>query len=121
MAPSGRVAPQTIPVTMEVVTLDVSPRSLNITDPQTLLVTGGNAISFTAVSDADWIVPGVGAGVTPARLQISANTQSLAPGRYSATLTLVPYGSPGDSVAIPIVVDVGDIHRHRKEIVKGGE
>lgn len=117
-APSGRVAPQTIPVTMEVVTLDVSPRSLNITTPRTLQVTGGNAISFTAVSDANWIVPGVGAGVTPARLQISANTQSLAPGRYSTTLTLVPYGSPADSVEIPIVVDVGELHRHRKEIVK---
>jgi hypothetical protein len=104
--PAGKVAPRKIPVTMEIVTLGVSPQSLDVAAPRTLLVTGGNAVSFTATSDADWLIPGVGAGVTPARLQISANTQSLATGSYSATLTIVPKGSPGDAVAIPVTLSI---------------
>ncbi|MEZ5356403.1 MAG: malectin domain-containing carbohydrate-binding protein [Bryobacteraceae bacterium] len=114
---SGNSQTRIIPVTLTVgdaQNLDVAPLSLSFAaaangpNPatKTLAVsnTGGGApIGWTATDDATWLTVSPGAGSTPATLTVTAITAGLAPGNYSATITVM---GAGQTRTIPVTFDV---------------
>jgi hypothetical protein len=53
----------------------------------------GGALVWTAVSSASWLSVSSNAGLTPASLQVSANSSSLGGGNYTGTITVVSLGA----------------------------
>jgi uncharacterized protein (TIGR03437 family) len=110
-------SPINIPVTLAVIspqTFTASPTSLSfsytvgLTAPQAqsfqISSSGGSApFSVTTPSSASWLQVSPTSGSTPAPLSVSVNTQGLAPGNYTATITIT---SPNSSTAAAASVTV---------------
>jgi len=106
-------SPINIPVTLTVIspqTFTVSPTSLSfsytvgLTAPQTqsfqISSSGGSApFSAAAASSASWLQVSPSSGTTPATLSVSVNTQGLAAGNYTATITITSPYSPTTAAA----------------------
>jgi uncharacterized protein (TIGR03437 family) len=108
-------SPINIPVSLTVVapqTLTVLPASLSFSyivgltapQPQTFQISasGGAApFSVTTPSSATWLQVSPTSGSTPATLSVAVNTQGLAPGNYTAAITI---NSPNSTTAASVTV-----------------
>ncbi len=117
-------SPINIPVTFNVVspqTFTVSPTSLSfsytigLTTPQAqtfqISSSGGAApFSVTTPSSASWLQVSPASGSTPATLSVSVNTQGVAAGNYTATITInSPYSPTGAAASVTVNLTVTQI------------
>jgi uncharacterized protein (TIGR03437 family) len=105
-------SPISIPVALTVVppqTFTASPTSLSfsytvgltVPQAQSFQISAGGAAPFTVTtpSSAAWLQVSPTSGTTPATLSVSVNTQGLAAGNYTATITINSPYSPGTAAA----------------------
>ena len=105
-------SPISIPVALTVVppqTFTASPTSLSfsytvgltVPQAQSFQISAGGAAPFTVTtpSSAAWLQVSPTSGTTPATLSVSVNTQGLAAGNYTATITINSPYSPGAAAA----------------------
>jgi hypothetical protein len=96
--------------------LSVSPASLSFSGTQggaspaakTLSVanTGSGTLSFTASDDAPWLAVTPASGSAPQDLSVAADIAGLAPGTYSATVTVTAPGAQASPTTMPVTLTV---------------
>ncbi len=76
--------------------------------PQTVQISagGGGVLPWTASTSAAWLSVSPASGVTPASLQVSVNSSSLAGGSYNGTVTVVSQGSAPTTQVISVALTV---------------
>ncbi|MBS1825676.1 MAG: CotH kinase family protein [Acidobacteria bacterium] len=67
---------------------------------------GSPSTTFTATSSAPWLTLSGATGGFPGRLGVALDPQSLAPGSYSATVTVVAPGTTSNPLRIPVTLAV---------------
>jgi hypothetical protein len=88
----------------------VTPGSLSFTNdgdgnpPLPKSIDVGGTQTFTASDDASWLSVTPGSGAAPATLHAAVDETGLAPGTYTATITITP--SAGSPVTIPVSLTV---------------
>ena len=109
-------SPISIPVALTVVppqTFTASPTSLSfsytvgltVPQAQSFQISAGGAAPFTVTtpSSAAWLQVSPTSGTTPATLSVSVNTQGLAAGNYTATITInSPYSPTGAAASVTV-------------------
>ncbi|NJK79136.1 MAG: hypothetical protein HC876_05830 [Chloroflexaceae bacterium] len=65
-----------------------------------------DAINWTATASEPWVNLSATAGATPAEVLVSFDTSGLAPGRYTATVTVSTTGGTTESITIPVTAIV---------------
>ena len=68
--------------------------------------TGSGILSFTAASDANWLVVAPASGNAPATLQLSANVAGLTPSIYTGHATVTSSGAQGSPATITATLTV---------------
>lgn len=112
---SAANSPLSIPVTLTVGTansLNVNPPSLSFSAaagqnpaPQPLSVTSTTSgLAFSVTSNAAWL--SAGSGSTPASVPVSVNTAGLAPGQYTAALSVSAAGATNSPVTVNVTLTV---------------
>jgi hypothetical protein len=88
----------------------VAPGSLSFSGSgaKTLTVSnsGGGTLSFTASDDAAWLSVAPASGVAPKDLTVTADATGLAPGSYTATVTVAAAGVSGSPKTVAVTLDV---------------
>jgi len=70
---------------------------------------GSSALSWSASSNASWLIVGTSSGSTPASLSISVNPGSLAAGTYTGTVTVTAPGGANSPQAISVTLTVTNL------------
>jgi uncharacterized protein (TIGR03437 family) len=117
-------SPISIPVALTVVppqTFTASPTSLSfsytvgltVPQAQSFQISAGGAAPFTVTtpSSAAWLQVSPTSGTTPATLSVSVNTQGLAAGNYTATITInSPYSPAAAAASVTVNLTVTAIN-----------
>ena len=75
--------------------------------PQTVQIAGaGGTLAWSAASGVPWLSLSAASGVTPASLQVSVNSSSLAGGTYSGTVTITSLGSVATTQTVTVSLTV---------------
>ena len=108
--------PLTAPACVATPVLAVSPASLSFAATQggaspaaqTLSVanSGGGSLAFSASSSAPWLTVSASGAQAPATLTVAANPAGLAPGTYSATVTVDAGSAGGSPRSVPVTLNV---------------
>jgi outer membrane protein assembly factor BamB len=114
-------SPAKIPVTLTVTppaapVLAVSPTTLSFSgtqgganpNPATVNVTntGGGTLSFTAVSDSNWLIINPSSGSAPQTLQLSVNIVGLAQGSYMGHVNVTASGAQNSPQTVTVTLTV---------------
>ena len=93
-------------------TLAASPSTLTFTAPsgganpasQSINITGGSKLAFTAVASASWLNVSVAPGTTPSTLVATVNSQGMNQGSYQGSITLASSSAGNSPLNIPVTL-----------------
>jgi uncharacterized protein (TIGR03437 family) len=114
VTPSGEPALPPIPVSLVVAghpliqvgatNLSFSASFAGTPPPAQSVILNGNAVGFTASSNASWLIVGPSSGTTPATLTVQVNLDGLSVQSYNGTITISP--TNGDTYTETIAVSL---------------
>lgn len=92
--------------------LQVSPPALRLSvsrrarhSPARVSITSGRqSLEWSASADARWLHVTPSSGASPAMIEVGVEAESLAPGTYSAIITVTMEGAPNSPARIPVTV-----------------
>jgi hypothetical protein len=73
---------------------------------QTVQMSSASALAWTAVSTANWLTVSPVNGVSPATLQVGANSSTLSPGTYTGAVQIVSLGATTTTQLVAVTLNV---------------
>jgi uncharacterized protein (TIGR03437 family) len=86
----------------------IAPTGGSAPAPQTLTLTSGSPLAFTAAPGSAWLSVTPTSGTTPATLTVSASAAGLATGVYNGTINITPAGSAVPQLIL-VTLQVGNV------------